>query len=303
MNPMNSIRRSALALLGALALGSAVPTVAMAQGVTVNGTQLCVDAPNMTITPSGTMTVTCTPVSTNPSNPPNCSIPQTSATTGVVTTISAVCNPAATSYAWAGSVAPTGGFTSVASFQVTFPTAGTYQYAVQGTNANGAGNTATATITVTDPGQPGNCASFPAAASTTTWATTGQQNTTVTFVAEGYATFKLPLFTSASSALGTIGLKAFSAVNYISPGKTSDGNTLRAQFAVSTCPGDFTSSAIPAKCTATGTPENQAIQLLFKSYATPTGYCTLVPGTQYYLNVKNLNCLAGTNCTEIVKMN
>jgi hypothetical protein len=135
------------------------------------------------------------------------------------------------------------------------------------------------------------------------WATTGQQNTTVSFASEGYATFKLPLFTSALSAIGTSGLRAFSAVNSGAPGKTNDGNTLRVTFAVSTCPGDFTSSAIPARCTATGTPENQAIQLLFKSFATSTGYCTLLPATQYYLNVKNLNCTAGTNCGEIVKLN
>jgi len=304
MNPMNSIRHGALALVGALALTSAVPTVAVAQGVALNGTQVCTDAPNMTITPAGVLQVTCTPVVVNNSLPPNCSIPLTAATTGVAATITAVCNPAATSWTWAGTVPPSGGtFPNAASIVVTFPVAGTYQYAVQGTNANGQGNTATATITVTDAGQAGNCASFPAASLTTVWPTTGQQNTTVTFPSEGYAAFKLPLFTSATSSLGTLGLKAFSAVNYISPGKTNDNNTLRTTFAVSTCPGDFTSSAIPAKCTATGTPENQAIQLLFKSYATPTSYCTLVPGTQYYLNVKNLNCLGGTSCTEIVKMN
>jgi len=283
-----------------------IPGFAQTQQVTVvGGTATCSGSPNMTVDPAGNLNFTnCTLNTGAPTTAPVCTLANVAATTGVPATITASCIPAATTYVWAGSVAPSGGFpTNSGSIQVTFPTAGTYQYAVQGTNAIGTGNTASANVTVTDPGQGGNCASFPAAASTTVWATTGQQNTTVTFVAEGYATFKLPLFTSASSALGTIGLRAFSAVNYIVPGKTSDGNTLRTTFAVSTCPGDFTSSAIPAKCTATGTPENQAIQLLFKPYATTTGYCTLVPGTQYYLNVKYLNCAAGTNCTEIVKMN
>src|SRR6185503_7082019 len=188
MNPMNSIRHGALALVGALALTSAVPTVAVAQGVALNGTQVCTDAPNMTITPAGVLQVTCTPVVVNNSLPPNCSIPLTAATTGVAATITAVCNPAATSWTWAGTVPPSGGtFPNAASIVVTFPVAGTYQYAVQGTNANGQGNTATATITVTDAGQAGNCASFPAASLTTVWPTTGQQNTTVTFPSEGYA--------------------------------------------------------------------------------------------------------------------
>lgn len=272
-----------------------LPGFAQQQVTVVGGSATCTGSPNLTVDPSGNLNFSnCTLNSSNPNLPPTCSLPVAiAATTGVQTTITASCSPAPTTFTWAGTVAPTGGFPNAASFPITFATAGTYQYAVQGTNANGVGNTASTTVTVSDPGQGGNCATFPAAALNVTWAGTGAQNTNVNFAGAGYAAFKLPLFTAG------LGFRAFSAVNNSTPGVTT-GGTLRAQFSVSTCPGDFTTN--PANCRTTGTPENAAIQLLFKNSATPTSYCTLTPGTQYYLNVQNLNC-ASTNCGEIVKLN
>ncbi len=82
--------------------------------------------------------------------PPSCSLTAAPTTIGRgdSATLTAVCIPAATSYAWTNS-----GFASTASSGNVSPTT-TTTYSVQGTNTAGSGNTANATVTVNQPAVP-----------------------------------------------------------------------------------------------------------------------------------------------------
>ena len=80
---------------------------------------------------------------------------------------------------------------------------------------------------------------------------------------------------------------------------TASQSNLGTQFAISTCPGDFTS--MPAACRVWGVADTGGTQLQGNSGAGAAQYCWMAPGTQYYLNVRNVlsdgvtpSCNAGT---------
>ena len=92
---------------------------------------------------SGNLTATCI-VSSSPTLTPTCTLVASPSTinAGSISTLTASCSPAATSYAWTG--AGTTNFTAGGSVT---PTA-TTTYTVTGTNGGGAGNTASAIVSI-----------------------------------------------------------------------------------------------------------------------------------------------------------
>src|SRR5689334_14099013 len=124
---------SAAAALSALAAATALMAPAVHAGsVTVNGTATCSDAPTISMTPAGDLTLTCTPVGGGGSTtPPVCSVVPSgtqNVTQGGQLTLSASCNPAATSWSWTstGLGAPAMGVTPSAT--LTFTNSGTFGY-------------------------------------------------------------------------------------------------------------------------------------------------------------------------------
>lgn len=117
-----------------------------ASSITLNGVagNSC-DYSIVSVDSSGNLTATC--VVTSPTLTPTCSLvasPSTiSAGSGSISTLTASCSPAATSYAWTGV-----GTTNFTSGGTVTPTA-TTTYTVRGANGDGSGNTASATVTVT----------------------------------------------------------------------------------------------------------------------------------------------------------
>jgi hypothetical protein len=278
MKPMNSIYRGAFALLGAFALAGAMPTVAVAQGVVVNGNPVCTDAPNLTLTPAGTVTMTCTAVSTNPNGPPACTVGNVNVATAGTGTVTASCTPAATSYTWATTDTTPGPFPSPvptgSSWSIQFPTAGTFHYAMQASNANGVGNVVNFAVSVADAGACGGLLS------SATWSALTVNSGLATVPQNSYYSFKLPVFPTAGKT------EIFNAINSSNPGVAP----LPTEFTVSACPGDFT-NFVPS-CKVYGTPDNGAITLSARMYAPGTsilGGCGLRTGIQYYLNVRNVD--------------
>lgn len=131
----------------------------------------------------------------------------------------------------------------------------------------------------------GQCTSAPTGA----WASSKAASDTPVLSGSDYASYKLPIASAPNKVM------IFSGVNSPAPGTAG----LLAQFSLSTCPGDFSG---PAKCQVTGRPENGAISLTAHTATSDKPYCTVVTGTQYYFNVRNLNCPAGARCSEIVQL-
>ncbi|CAH1906188.1 conserved hypothetical protein [Candidatus Nitrotoga sp. HW29] len=104
----------------------------------------------VSIDSSGNLTATC--VATLSTLTPTCSLIASPSTinAGSISTLTASCSPAATSYAWTGA-----GTTNFTSGGTVTPTA-TTTYTVRGTNEHGSGNTASATVIVTTTPPPGN---------------------------------------------------------------------------------------------------------------------------------------------------
>ena len=146
MKSNNLSIRAVLTAIGAMCCAITIPSISHAVGsVKVNGVQTCSAGANLAMDPSGDLVINCTaPGNTSPVC--SVSISATAIATGQSSTISAVCNPAATSYAWTG-------FPSVsnAGATVAFATAGTFTYTVTGTNSVGTGPaSAPASVVVTD---------------------------------------------------------------------------------------------------------------------------------------------------------
>lgn len=99
----------------------------------------------ISINPAGNLTVTCQ--TGNPDSPPVCSITgPTTASANTPFTLSASCNPAASSWTWTGQ-----GLSGSFSNQNLSLAAGTYTYTVAGTNAAGTGPvSASYAVTVSD---------------------------------------------------------------------------------------------------------------------------------------------------------
>lgn len=141
----NIVITSALLLLAA---GSAFAGTITLSGTTANS---CTYS-TITADSSGNFTVGCnTESQQNPTTTPTCTLTASPSTinAGASSTLIASCSPAADSYIWTG--AGTNGFTAGGSVT---PSA-TTTYTVVGSNGNGAGNTASKTVSVTVPQQPG----------------------------------------------------------------------------------------------------------------------------------------------------
>src|SRR5258708_36370732 len=132
MKSNNLSIRAVLTAIGAMCCAITIPSISHAVGsVKVNGVQTCSAGTTLAMDPSGDLVINCTaPGNTSPVC--SVSISATAIATGQSSTISAVCNPAATSYAWTG-------FPSVsnAGATVAFATAGTFTYTLTGTKTGG----------------------------------------------------------------------------------------------------------------------------------------------------------------------
>ncbi|MEQ1835215.1 MAG: hypothetical protein ABL862_02015 [Candidatus Nitrotoga sp.] len=117
--------------------------IVSASSITLNGaTGNSCTYSTFSVDSNGNLSATC--IVTSPTSTPTCSLVASSSTinAGSSTVLTASCSPAATSYAWTG--AGTSNFTSGGNVT---PTA-TTTYTVIGTNGDGQGNIASATVTV-----------------------------------------------------------------------------------------------------------------------------------------------------------
>lgn len=197
-----------------------------------------------------TSTVACVEAASTgaePATAPVCSVSasKTSVTTGGTATLSALCNPAATSWNWtASSGAPA---ISGSSGTLTFSTAGSYTYRVAGTNTIGAGvPSADVTIAVTDAvsGTPVVGTSCPAPAPNTVIVNVGTSDSyarkdfDVVFDNSG-STFDSAVTAGQTRALQFTNGK--SLTGFLS-GTTGNYGGGYKDWALSLCPGDFTAS-------------------------------------------------------------
>lgn len=288
-----SIRAAILALgaLGALAL----PTLSTAATFSLNNTLTCnsVDG-GMSMDPAGNLTINCTVVTAGATTTaPVCSVSTSpgTITAGGTSTVSASCNPAATSYVWTtSSLAPA---ISGSSQQLTFATAGTYTYQVAGTNTIGQGAlSAAGTVQV-------NAAIAAAPGSCTTTAVNGQ------FVGKVMQVY--PVISrggSASYAMEVYSAPGANITLSTAPGGTNAVGNLWTELALSTCPGDFN---VPAECRVNGIADAMQMSLSATAAAVP-GQCVVVVGQQYYINVRNvyndnLTPSCSGNCSLLLQMN
>lgn len=120
---------------------------------------------NVSVNSSGDLTATCVASSSLPPTlTPTCTLAASPSTinSGSFSTLTASCSPAATLYEWTG--AGTGSFTSGGTVTPTV----TATYTVRGTNGDGPGNIASATVSiavVTPPPPPGGSGSAPTSSS------------------------------------------------------------------------------------------------------------------------------------------
>src|SRR5258708_7659510 len=146
MKSNNLSIRAVLTAIGAMCCTITIPSISHAVGsVKVNGVQTCSAGTTLAMDPSGDLVINCTaPGNTSPVC--SVSISATAIATAKSSRTSAVCNPAAPSYAWPGFPS-----FSNAGAPVAFATAGTFPYTVTGTNSVGTGPaSAPASVVVTD---------------------------------------------------------------------------------------------------------------------------------------------------------
>jgi hypothetical protein len=279
MRPSNLSVRVAVAAIGALCGAIMIPSLSYAVGaVQVNGSPICASNTNMSMNPAGDISIVCTApgTTTTPTTPPVCtvSVSPVNITVGQTSNISAVCNPAATSYQW--TMASTAPAVSNAGGAPSFPTAGTYYYQVTGSNGAGAGLISNmypvvvaAATTAPPPPPSGSC---------TTTATGAFADNGVKLVSidrSGYVSYALPVYTAPSRTLEILSIQS-----------TASAQSLMGEFSISTCPGDYT---VPDMCKAFGSVNQSGMQLYaVTSTGQVTGACTLIYGTQYYLNARNV---------------
>ena len=142
-----------------------------------------------------------------------------------------------------------------------------------GGGAAGGGAGATGGSTGTDGGTdagPG-CVPVPIA---DTFTANGLRNLTIS--RGGSVAYAMPLYPDAGRTIELLSIQS-----------TSSQSDLTSEFSLSTCPGAFTN--IPAECKTWGTVNQSGTQLMATTNATPVaGSCTLIIGTQYYVNVRNV---------------
>ena len=202
---------------------------------------------------------------------PVCSVSATPASisAGGASTVTAICNPAATNgYAWT----PTGGGPTMSgqSASLTFPVAGTFSYSVVGTNSVGPSlplPAATASVVVAPAG------SCVPKAVTGGFTANGIRNLAIDRGSS--VTYSMPIYSVAGRTIEILSIQS-----------TSSQSDLTSEFSVSTCPGDFDN--MQADCKTWGTVNQSGTQLFATTNANPVnGTCTLILGTQYYINVRN----------------
>jgi hypothetical protein len=268
--------RAAVTAIGALCCATLLPSVAYAAGaLSVNGSTVCASSTTMNLNPAGDIIVACTaPNSGNPTSPPSCtvSVSPASITAGSSASITAACNPAASSWLW--SVTGGGPAMSGPSASLTFPTAGTYVYTVTPSNTAGSGAPAAGTVIVTagtgTGGPPAGC---------TPIATSGgfQANGTKLIQIDRGAkvSYALPVYATAGRTLEILSIQS-----------TASQSDLTSEFSVSACPGDF--DTVPAECKTWGTVNQSGTQLYASTNGNQlAGTCTVITGVQYYINVRN----------------
>jgi hypothetical protein len=207
---------------------------------------------------AATVTVTAASVA------PTCTVIATPSTitAGGTSTLTASCSPIADTYTWGGN----GPVVSGAGGTVTFANAGSYTYTVRGTNSVGQGPVS-ATIFVTVNAAGSGCSTV------TAGAFTGNGIKHIGIERGGNSAFSLPVYTQSNRLLEILSIQSMS----------SSGD-LTAEYAISPCAGDF---SVPAACRTWGTVNSSGMQLYASTgTAQVSGNCTLINGTQYYLNVR-----------------
>jgi hypothetical protein len=316
---MRLISRSgaALAALGLLCGAAALPTVTEAAKFNLNNTTKCstIDG-GLTMDPAGNITITCTEDGGNNGGgggnpptptPPVCTLsanPGTfvsSTTASTTITFTANCTGSPTSYQWGNSplsppITPGSGNTGFTVFGPYSPP-GTYAFSVSATNQVGTGAVANLTYTITAPGTVacvgGNVVSG------TCQCPSGQSNVSGVCTANsgggtqcsgnvdsfsytgqfkdfsilkgGTASFRMPSVTLSGRHAEMIAFQS-----------TSTPSDLQSEVAISTTCGDFN---VPDICKQSGSSWSSIDLYAFSSNM---GYCTLVPGTTYYVNVRNV---------------
>lgn len=100
---------------------------------------------NVTVDSNGNLTAACVVASSTPTLTPTCSLAASPSliNAGGTSTLTATCSPAATSYLWAGA-----GTESFTTHSGTVTPSVTTTYSVKGTNGDGPGNTAYASVSI-----------------------------------------------------------------------------------------------------------------------------------------------------------
>lgn len=270
--------RVAFTAIGALCGAIMIPSISYAVGaVQVNGNAVCTSNTNMSMDPAGDIVISCTSgPAVIPTSPPSCSVNVNPINIGVgqSSNISASCNPAATSYAWTMTGTAGGPTITGAGGAPTFAGAGTYLFQVTGTNSAGAGlisNSAQVVVTAVIP-QP----IVPGCTVTATSGTyTGNSTKLISIDRNGYAAYALPTYTQSGRTLEILSIQS-----------TASQGDLTAEFSVSLCPGDF-SSTVPDNCKVWGSVNQSGMQLYAQTSGAPlNGTCTLINNVQYYLNAR-----------------
>ena len=269
--------RAAVTAIGALCGAIMIPSISHAVGsLSVNGATVCASSTTMNLNPAGDIVVSCNAPGGGgtPTAPPVCTvnISSQSITAGQSTGITALCTQSPTSWSW--TVTPsTGPAMSGPSANPTFPTAGTFAYTVTGSNGiAGAVASAPATVVVSagGGGNPG-CTAIAVSGSFT-----GNQTKLIAIDRGATVAYALPVYGTAGRTLEILSIQS-----------TASQSDLTSEFSVSSCAGDF-SASLPAECKTWGTVNQSGTQL----YASTNGYqlagtCTVITGTQYYINVRN----------------
>ena len=240
--------RAALVAVGALFGAFTIPSTAFAVGaVLVNSAPVCASSSaTMSLTPAGDIAIVCAAVT-----PPVCAVSPGSSNVGIgqSVTLTANCNPAATSFAWATN----GPAISGQSQSVTFPSAGTFTYSVTGTNANGTGATSTAATVVVTAASVAPTCSVSASPSTITAGGTSTLTAICSPTAASYAWSGSGPAVSGSGGIVTFPTAGtftytVTGINNVGPGQSSAATSVVVQAAGSCVPkavtGAFTANGI-----------------------------------------------------------
>jgi hypothetical protein len=276
------IRGAATALVGFGVL--TMCPAAQAQSVSVNSTPVCSSAPSLTMTPAGDLSITCTPVSTGggtPTTVPSCTIssPPITWSATQTATISASCTGAPNAFAWTNTDAAPG-FTNTSTASITvgpFPAPTTaavnYRFSMIANNSVGPSLSAGVTLTV-NPAPAGGGGTGSCSTSAVSGVFAGIRFNPL-IPRGGFVAYQIPVLTAPARLY----------YQFTSTQDTRTQDNLPVTYAVSTCPGDFTSPS--AVCQNTGVANTGSTSVIAYGDPAQTGNCVLTAGTTYYLNVRN----------------